>query len=193
MNKTRQDMAINAQNQNFRFKKPLEQQKFEAEQADRMQKEQEKIDLAKANAESALGAINEIRQTMGHFGTMGPVPAFPGTDKVTWSKNIDRVKAMLTLDNLMELKAASKNGASGLGALSDGERKMLEDAASALDKGLPKEKAEQYLNDIEKTLTKVLSGKDGSSSSGQFVEGMIYRDAQGNRAKYQGGSWVPVQ
>jgi hypothetical protein len=158
MDKTRQDMAFNAEAQPFRFKRPIEEQKFEAEKAEKVQREQEKIDLAKANAESALGAINEIRQTMGHFGVTGGIPAFPGTDKVTWSKNLDRIKAMLTLDNLMELKNASKNGASGLGALSDGERKMLEDAATALDKGLPKEKAAEYLNDIERTLTRVLGG-----------------------------------
>ncbi len=164
MDKTRQEMALNADAQPFRFKRPIEEQKFAAEQSEKVQREQEKIDLAKANAESAIGAINEIRKTMGHFGLMGNVWATPGTDKVAWSKNIDRVKAMLTLDNLMELKNASKNGASGLGALSDGERKMLEDAASALDKGLPKEKAAEYLNDIERTLTRVLGG---GQSTGQ--------------------------
>lgn len=37
-----------------------------------------------------------------------------------------------------------------------------------------------------------LESKSNSSASG-FVEGKIYRDAQGNRAKYQGGAWVPVQ
>jgi hypothetical protein len=110
---------------------------------------------------------------MGHFGLLGGVPAIGGTDKVTWSKNIDRIKAMLTLDNLMELKAAGKNGASGLGALSEGERFMLQDAASALDKGLPREDAERYLNDIEKTLTRVLGGEGqvGDQSSVPSVGG----------------------
>lgn len=151
--------------ESFRFKRPIEEQKFEAEQADKSRVAQEKIDSAKANAESALGAINEIRNSMGYFGRIDAhLPATPGTEKVAWTKNLDRIKAMLTLDNLMELKNASKNGASGLGALSDGERKMLEDAASALDKGLPKEKAAEYLNDIERTLTRVLGG---GQSTGQ--------------------------
>ena len=173
MDKTKQDMAFNAEAQPFRFKRPLEEQKFAAEQNEKAQREQEKIDLAKANAESALSSINEIRKTMGHFGLMGGLPAIGGTDKVAWSKNIDRVKAMLTLGNLMELKAASKNGASGLGALSDGERKMLEDAASALDKGLPKEKAAEYLNDIERTLTRVLGGGESGGQAGQAQGGSV--------------------
>lgn len=163
--------------ESFRFKRPIEEQKFEAEQADKSRVAQEKIDSAKANAESALGAINEIRNSMGYFGRIDAhLPATPGTEKVAWTKNLDRIKAMLTLDNLMELKKASKNGASGLGALSDGERKMLEDAASALDKGLPKEKAAEYLNDIERTLTRVLGGGQASvqtqpKSSGQMKVG----------------------
>ena len=130
--------------------------------------DQDKIVLAKTNAQNALSSIAEIRKSMGYFGRIDAnLPATPGTEKVAWTKNIDRIKGMLTLDKLMELKNASKNGASGMGALSDGERFMLQDAASALDRGLPKEVAERYLAEIEKTLTRVLGGQGGQAQSGQ--------------------------
>lgn len=31
------------------------------------------------------------------------------------------------------------------------------------------------------------------NNNSQFVEGKIYRDAQGNRARYQNGQWIPLQ
>lgn len=138
---------------------PASEKKAEQEMAMASTAEQTKAETAKMNAESALRSIQDVKSNIKEFGLLGRIPAIPGTSKVVWEKNIDRVKAMLTLEKLMELKRASSTGASGLGALSEGERKNLEDAASALDKGLPPAKAAQYLDEIERTLTKVLQPK----------------------------------
>lgn len=40
---------------------------------------------------------------------------------------------------------------------------------------------------------KALSAVSGKSPSSGFVNGKIYEDANGNRAKYQDGQWLPVQ
>lgn len=41
--------------------------------------------------------------------------------------------------------------------------------------------------------TRQAAPQQPASGGGQFQEGQVYQDAQGNKARYQGGQWVPVQ
>src|SRR5574343_2032146 len=72
--------------------------KAEQEMASAASAEQTKAETAKMNAESALRSIQDVKSNIKEFGLLGRIPAIPGTSKVVWEKNIDRVKAMLTLE-----------------------------------------------------------------------------------------------
>lgn len=115
-----------------------------------------KAETAKKNAMMALNTVKELKNNINEFGFTGPIWSTPGTQKRVWAKNFDVLKDMLTLDKLKELKESSSTGASGLGQLSDAEGLRLQNASFKLDKGLPKEKALEYLNDIESSMSKVL-------------------------------------
>lgn len=57
----------------------------------------------------------------------------PGSDRQALESHIDTLKSQLTLGKLMEMKAASPTGASGLGATNEQEIKMLASNVASLD------------------------------------------------------------
>lgn len=80
----------------------------------------------------------------------------PGTDRNALQGWIDSLKGQLSYQNLMAMKAASPNGASGLGALSEGEQRMLANLAGNLDldsKDFPRQLAsvERFLQKAQST------------------------------------------
>jgi hypothetical protein len=120
------------------------------------------------NAESALNAIKIIRSDMGSFGVMGPAYAIGGTKKYEWAKNIERVKSMLTLEKLNEMRRASASGSAGLGPLTDRDMQKLESASTDLDRGLSKKAADRALSDIEEIFNRVLQPKERSGKMQEF-------------------------
>lgn len=90
------------------------------------------------------------------------LPFGVGTSKATGDARINKLKSLLTLDVLQELKAMSKTGATGFGAMNLKELGVLENAASML--GSPNMREEDFaahLQDIRGELTKVLGGQTG--------------------------------
>jgi len=71
---------------------------------------------------------------------------------------VDKLKGKLIVDLMNQMKQASKTGATGFGQLSDKERQLLENASTALQKGLSEKDAQRYLNQIKEKAQKVLGG-----------------------------------
>lgn len=57
----------------------------------------------------------------------------PRSDAKQLAGLVDTIRANVTMDKLQQMRAASQNGASGLGAVSDFENKLMADTAGKLD------------------------------------------------------------
>lgn len=153
----------------FRFKtdNTIAEQKFEADQAETSKKAQLESNMVRDSAQDTLDTIDEIEKGIKYFGAAGNIPAFPAEySKQNWQANVDKLRSNLIVDLIMRMKRASQTGATGFGQLSDKERQVLENAATALRKGLSEEDAQRYLNDIKGMAQKILGEEEQSSGSG---------------------------
>jgi hypothetical protein len=75
-----------------------------------------------------------------------------GTDADTLDSVYSTLKSVISLDKLMELKKASPTGASGFGALSAPELKLLTDSVAALDVELDKDVQLENIRTIQRIL-----------------------------------------
>jgi hypothetical protein len=157
----------------FRFKtdKSVAEQKFEAEKMESDKKAQLEGDMVKESAQDTLDTIAEIENGIKYFGAMGNLPALPAEyPKQNWQANLDKLQSKLVVDLMNRMKQASRTGATGFGALSEKELKVLQNAATALKKGMSEEDAQKYLNEIKTKAQKVLGGQEqGQVQSDQGV------------------------
>lgn len=153
-----------------KVKRDVQGEKFDLEQKEKEDLSNKKSQLVKDAANNALGTIKEVESGLDNFGTLGNLPSFPGTKRVNWEANVNKLKSEQVLNTIKEMKDASKTGATGFGALSEKELSVLENAATALRKDLPKEDAQRYLNQIKTSMQKIITDKaeeDGSDSEYQ--------------------------
>lgn len=94
----------------------------------------------KAGIESADNALTAVNTAMGQVGALssGPLANITKWTGLNASHNnlestLTTIKSAITLDSLAALKANSPTGASGLGALSDTEGKLLASKVASLD------------------------------------------------------------
>lgn len=138
------------------------EKKFQADQIAKSEQNKNTKSIVADSAQQTLRTIQEIKNGLKYFGAMGNLPAFPAEyDKKNWEANFDRLKNKMVVDLMLQLKQASKTGATGFGNLSEKEGMRLEQASSALRKGLSEEDAMKYLKELEDSATRVL---DHSSS-----------------------------
>lgn len=95
----------------------------------------------------------------------------PGSDRHSLEGWIDSLKSQLGYGSLMAAKASSPTGASGFGALSEGELKLLSNLAGNLDPNssdFPRQLAsvERYL---QKAQSKAVAGPNLPSKGGAYV------------------------
>lgn len=142
-------------------KAALEKKQAEAEAADQT-KEENLINSANEN----LLAIQEAKKGKKYFGMMGKLPSSmaPSTylqgeygQRKNWENNINKVTSGQVLEVMNKMKAASKTGATGFGALNEKELAILQGASTALSRDLAPEDAMRYLNDIETMQKRVLA------------------------------------
>lgn len=69
--------------------------------------------------------------------------------------HLETIKGNISFEKLMEMKANSPNGASGLGALSDREARMLANTVGALDADMSPEQLEQSFETIDRLVAKM--------------------------------------
>ena len=146
--------------------------KLEIEQAEKEKQLKEKSDLIKQNASNTLETLKEVEKGIKYFGMRGQLPSFPGTSRVNWEANVNKLLAGKVLDVMREMKEASKTGATGFGQLSNKELGVLQSAATALKKSLKPEDAQKYLNQMKQALYKVVSGLEiGAEEDGYIYKG----------------------
>ena len=158
----------------------LSDRKAKQEAAAQLKADQE--ESFRNSAEDNLKTIGEVKKGLKYFGPMtGNLPTAVTTipfskeqgERKNWESNVNKLLSQKVLDVMTELKKTSKTGSTGFGALSEKELKILENASTALNRGLSPDDASRYLNDIELVHRKVLGGgkKIGRQASGEIITG----------------------
>ena len=151
-----------------KIKRDVGAEKLDLEKAEKEEIGKVKRQAAIETADDTLNTISEIEKDMDFFGIRGVIPAVPGTSKVNWDANVSKLTAQQLLDKIGEMKSQSATGATGFGQLAVKEFERLADAATALKKGLPKEDAQRYLNEIKNGMQKIkgaLAERESSNGS----------------------------
>lgn len=136
----------------------LERDKFVQEQQKLGQTQTQGVQDSLNATTNALQTLGQIKQHPGfksqdYGGTWAMIKGkIPGTERQALQGWVDSLRGQLSYQNLMAMKAASPNGASGLGALSEGEQKMLANLAGNLD--LDSKDFPQQLAGVERFLQK---------------------------------------
>ena len=128
-----------------------------------------------------LSPDNKLRPEIGKYVGLGRVSGFieghfPGAEARTTQAKIDRLKNLLSIELIGEMKAQSRTGATGFGQLSTKELEVMEKAASKLDPGIQKEAFEAELIRIKDRLRKILmlpGGPDVKRTPEELIE--MYR------------------
>jgi hypothetical protein len=130
----------------------------EMQAADVAEKKQE--EYIQSGAQDMLNTIAEVKKGINNFGAAGGLPSWAWDyDRKSWESNVDKLLSKRVIDLMTEMKQASKTGATGMGALSEKELAVLQNASTALKRSIGPEQAEKILNDMEQALNKVLTGK----------------------------------
>lgn len=175
--KSREEIAKN----NIEGRKVLQDDK----QADKAALEKEKLDTVnkqkelnrktiKDRAQQALDELNQLLDEKDQLTSQGQ-DAFGGVNnmisKLPWSTNSydagtrrDRLKNLLTLDLLGEMKAQSKSGATGFGQMNMKELGVLEGGASRIANKLSDKEAPGVLKDVRKYLNQILTDESSSQN-----------------------------
>jgi hypothetical protein len=145
-----------------------------------------------------MNALDTAEDQTGMFstGVLGGIGAkIPGSPGYNLDRTTDTIKGNLSFGKLMQMKASSPTGASGLGALSEGENRMLQSLAGSLDVG---QSTPQFRENLKRVRNYVAESTPGVSmdnpidlSAGQTREtlprGVYYRDQQGNVRRNDNG------
>jgi hypothetical protein len=180
-------------------KRDVAAEKLDIAKEEKLKQKEAESQLVKDSAQDTLNTISEVEKGIKYFGAAGQIPPLPAEyEKKNWKVNVDKLRSKIVVDLINRMKQASRTGATGFGQLSDKERLLLENAATALRTNLSEEDAMRYLGEIKRGAQKVLGISAPTSTTGntasvntQFVEGKIYRDkSTGERAMFLNGAWV---
>lgn len=168
------------------FVDPMEQAKLDDRDAKiqaRATANQDSQDVARANAQGQLSAIQEAKKGSRFFGPMGKMPTMlspssipvhpklPFSDnqnvnqyeeRKLWENNMKQLLSEKVVSLMNEMKRVSKTGATGFGQLSNKELTLLQEASTALSRDLSPEDAMHYLNQMEEVEKKFL-GQSGET------------------------------
>lgn len=108
-----------------------------------------------AQQDLVLNKIDEVlprigTDTAGFIGNWAA--AVPGTPAYNVKADLDVIRANLGLEALSAMRAQSTTGASGMGALSEGERKVLESKLASIDQAQSPTQLRKALRDLRNTM-----------------------------------------
>lgn len=163
----------------------LDQKKQKIADEERAIANANKVQMITNNAKSMLDSINVAKNGIDYFGLTGDLWAIPGTEKVDWHANVDKIVGRKVVDLMNEMKSASRTGATGFGQLNKSELDLIKNASIALKKTTSPEKAKVYLDQMEQGMIKLLGdyGQNYAPSNQGATSG---QDSQQNIP-----SWVP--
>jgi len=122
---------------------------------------------AKKSAADVLTALDTAEQQVANKGGFLPTTGIVGgalQNVYQPSKNLagtlDTIKANVSLDKLTAMRAASTTGASGLGAVTEGEHKLLQASIAALDQSQSPEQLRANLKRVRATYEWIINRTD---------------------------------
>lgn len=194
----------NEQNQlkNEQFTLKNQQEELKKQQADQLaakalRGQEDNANLVVQKVDQALAKVSGW-----NTGGMSGSKDVPFLGQMTGATNLDAdlqtIKALLGFDKLAEMKAGSKAGASGLGALSENEMTLLTSAVANLEQSQDDTQLAERLNEVKLRAKNWLLmekgvnpyGSGGQQQGGLMWQGRPLKDTPANRAwlqQQQGG------
>lgn len=145
------------------IKETVQDKKFALDLEDRDRANKANSEMVTQSAQDMLSTISEVEKGIGNFGLTGSLPSIPGTSRANWEANVNKLTASKVLNLIQSMKEASKTGATGFGALSEKELRVLQDASTALNRNLSPKDAQKYIDQIKELSQKVLSEKSSQA------------------------------
>lgn len=132
---------------------------------DTSRKDEFRADQQQITSDTVLNAANLARQAISgsilpSTGTFSSTIAdwLPESNAAEVRRQIDSLKAVAASENINAMRQASPTGGA-LGNASDADIKLLKDKAGALDPGAGVERFNRALDDYERTLLRIVHGK----------------------------------
>lgn len=135
------------------------------------------VQSATAAMDNLLGVAHQILNSPGlegNYGLRGVIPNMPGSGAADAKGLIQRLKDVAGFSALNDLKAAGKNGSSGLGAVTEFEHKILQNQLANVDKA---QSAAQARTEIANLITATEASKQRLSSHYRRVYGKMLDDS----------------
>lgn len=111
------------------------------------------VQSATSAMDNLLGVANQVLNSPGlegNYGLKGVLPNVPGGESANAKALLQRLKDVAGFSALNDLKAAGKNGSSGLGAVTEFEHKILQNQLANLDKAQSVAQVKQEIANLVK-------------------------------------------
>ncbi len=111
------------------------------------------VQSATSAIDNLLGVANQVLNSPGlegNYGLKGVLPNVPGGEAANAKALLQRLKDVAGFSALNDLKAAGKNGSSGLGAVTEFEHKILQNQLANLDKAQSVAQVKQEIANLVK-------------------------------------------
>lgn len=131
--------------------------------ADRAKAEAGQASAQAQTANAMTQALTRSREFIGNAGVWTGLQPWKRQGRENLEGNLDTLKANLTFDKLMDMKASSPAGASGLGALSDNEARLLSSTVASLSADMTAAELERSFAQID-ALVKKMQDTTGAPS-----------------------------
>lgn len=145
-----------------KIKVNVPEEKLKIEQEEKKKAQEEKAILVLDSAKDTLDTIGEVKKGINNFGLTGNLPSIPGTERVNWEANVNKLLSGKIIDVMTKMKEASKTGSTGFGQLSNKELEILKSASTALKRGMNAQEAQKYLDSMENAMQKVVAEKSSA-------------------------------
>lgn len=145
----------------------LGQRQTEAQRKDqeRIRAEEQQANATVQTAGAMSQALTRAREFIGAAGALTKYNPLQIQNRANLEGNLDTLKANLTFDKLMEMKASSPTGASGLGALSDNEARLLASTVASLSPDMSPQELERSFGEIDALVAKMRDTRGAPSGS----------------------------
>lgn len=135
------------------------------------------LQSATSAIDNLLGVAKQVLESPGlegNYGIRGAVPNIPGSDAANTKALLQRLKDVAGFSALNDLKAAGKNGSSGLGAVTEFEHKILQNQLANVDKS---QSAAQARAEIGNLIRATEASKQRLSNHYRSVYGKMIDDS----------------
>lgn len=135
------------------------------------------LQSATSAIDNLLGVAKQVLESPGlegNYGLRGVIPNIPGSDAANTKALLQRLKDVAGFSALNDLKAAGKNGSSGLGAVTEFEHKILQNQLANVDKS---QSAAQARTEIANLIKATEASKQRMSNHYRSVYGKMMDDS----------------